>query len=275
MKSIIKEEFEIYSFLDNLNGNNAKEIVDKIINEVPFIKNIEYAGVDKELLKDLFNRFVLDHNSNNQFFEINDKENEKALNISKETLMKLKPFSNSIKYIFIFPCFDRFTLESMNGLGGFCSSKNVILVFFNKNGKNWERYLKETICHEFAHSVSNFYKGGEFSVGGGLIFEGLAEHFRENILGGESAPYSKALSADEIKKYLNELKPKLNSMDLDFYMEVFYGTGKYPNWTGYSIGYYLVENYLNKKFQDEKVDWNKLLRENPKYILGKTYKHKE
>ncbi|MBT4651756.1 hypothetical protein HOC13_04525 [Candidatus Woesearchaeota archaeon] len=48
-------------------------------------------------------------------------------------------------------------------------------------------------------------------------------------------------------------------------MEVFYGTGKYPNWTGYSIGYYLVEKYLENK---QEVDWNKLLRKDPKEILS-------
>jgi len=272
MKTIKKEEFEIYSFLDNLKGNNAKSIINEIINEVPFVKNIKYAGVNKNLLNEILNRFILDYNKEDKFFEINDEENEKILKISKKTLIELKSFSKSKKYVFIFPCFDKFTLENMNGLGGFCSSKNVILVFFNKNGKNWEEYLKGTIYHEFAHSVSDFYKGGEFSVGEGLIFEGLAEHFREKILGGKSAPYSKALSIDEIKKYFNELKPKLNSMDWDFYMEVFYGTGKYPNWTGYSIGYYLIKNYLNKKFQDGKVDWNKLLRENPKDILNELKK---
>ena len=266
MKSIKGEEFEIYSFLDNLNGENSEKIVNEIINEVLLIKNIECAGIDKGSLKDLFNRFVLDHSSNNQFFEINAEENEKILRISKEALIELKPFSKSKKYLFIFPCFDKFTLEHMNGLGGFCFSKNVILVFFNRNGKNWEEYLKATIYHEFAHSVSNFYKGGEFSIGEGLIFEGLAEHFREKILGGESASYSKALSIDEIKKYFNKLKPKLNSMDLDLYMEVFYGTGKYPNWAGYSIGYYLIEKYLK---EEKEVDWNKLLRENPKDFLNK------
>jgi uncharacterized protein YjaZ len=266
MKSIKREDFEIYSFLDNLKGNNAKKIINEIRNEVPFIKNIEYTGVDKELLNETLERFILDYNEDNQFFEITKKEQKKMLKISKGTLEELKKFSKSKKYLFIFPCFNKFTIESMNGLGGFCSSKNVILIFLNKNGKNWKRYLKETIYHEFAHSVSNFYKGGEFSIGDGLIFEGLAEHFRENIIGGEHAPYSKALSIDEIKKYLNKLKPKLNSMDLDLYMEVFFGVGEYPNWTGYSIGYYLIEKYLKEK---KEVNWNKLLRENPKEILNK------
>lgn len=265
METIKRKGFEIYSFLDNLREGNAEEIIKETINKIPFIKNIEYAGVDKESLKEILNRSILDYNNNNQSFEINEKEREKILKISKETLEELKPFSKSKKYLFIFPCFSKFTIESMNGLGGFCSSKDVILVFINKNGKDWERHLKETIYHEFAHSVSTLYKGGEFSVGEGLIFEGLAEHFRENVIGGETAPYSNSLSIKQIKTYLNELKPKLNSMDWDFYMEVFFGAGKYPNWTGYAIGYYLIKDYLKEK---KEVNWNKLLRENPKDILN-------
>jgi len=86
------------------------------------------------------------------------------------------------------------------------------------------------------------------------------------VFGGASAPYSKSLNEEEAIKTLNEIKNKLDSKDWNEYMEIFYGTKGYPLWAGYSIGYYLVRKYLKNK---EKINWNELLRENPKEILLK------
>ena len=68
----------------------------------------------------------------------------------------------------------------------------------------------------------------------------------------------------EAKGLLEELKDKLDSENFDDYIEVFYGSGKYPNWSGYTIGYNLITKYLEGK---ENVNWNDLLRKNPKEIL--------
>ncbi len=58
---------------------------------------------------------------------------------------------------------------------------------------------------------------------------------------------------------------QFDSINFNFYMDVFYGTGKYSSWLGYSLGYYLVEKYLATL---NEIDWNILLRKNPKEILN-------
>jgi uncharacterized protein YjaZ len=57
----------------------------------------------------------------------------------------------------------------------------------------------------------------------------------------------------------------LRSRDFGKYKEIFYGAGRYPNWMGYTIGYYLVKKYLEKH---EEIDWKILLRKNPEEILS-------
>lgn len=257
------KDYEIHSFLNNLESQNSEKIIDSILEIIPNNRLIGYAGFkDKKMLKLTMERFIgkeLEEKTSGI-----DKETiKKMFIVSKNTLERLKKYSRNKKYLFIFPCFDKFTIEKMNGVGGFCSWKDVILLFLNPQ-ENWEIFLRDTIAHEFAHAVSPFYRGGDFSVGEGLIFEGLAEHFREAIFGGKPAPYSKALNGEEIKKIFEELKEKLTSKNWDFYMEVFYGTGRYPNWAGYSIGYNLVGKFLSNL---KKIDWNDLLRRDPKKIL--------
>ena len=265
MKFLKEKNFEVYSFLDNLKGNNAGEIIDNLVKTVPKIKGINFAGYKtKKLLTKTLDIFILDKERNHDLFKV-DGEDVEIFNLIKETMQKLKLYFNSKKYIFVFPTFDTFTVEIMNGVGGFLPKKSVIFLFLNLNGKDWKSSLKDTLVHEFAHSVSDFYSGGKnFNLGEGMIFDGLAENFRKINFGGNDL-LIKAVSREECLKYFEELKSKLDSTDFDFYMEVFYGTGKYPRWLGYSLGYYLIEKYLSTL---NDLDWNIILRKNPKEILN-------
>ena len=60
---------------------------------------------------------------------------------------------------------------------------------------------------------------------------------------------------DKAKKLLG--KTKYN------YSECFFGSGKLPNWTGYRLGYLIVESYAHKT----KISLDKLSRVNSKEIL--------
>ena len=265
MKTLKTDNYEIRIFLENINLEDSEDtIIKNLLNEIKEDKEIGFAGFSsKNLLKTTLKRFMFSLRGEELHFKISSEKIDKILKISKKTLEELKEYSHSKKHIFIFPCFDDFTIKKMGGVGGFCPWKNVILIFLNFP-EGWETYLKETIVHEFVHSVSPFYKGGDFSIGEGLIFEGLSENFREKVFGGKSAPYSKALNEDEAMKTLNEIKDKLNSKNWNEYMAIFYGTEKYALWAGYSIGYYLIKKYLKNK---KEINWNELLRTNPKKIL--------
>lgn len=265
MKTLKTDNYEIQVFLENLESKNPKKIIQNILNEIQEDGKIGFAGFsNKKALKNTLKKFMFSRVGEDLYFKIPSKEIDKILEVSKEILEKLEKYSSNKKHVFVFPCFDNFTIKKMNGLGGFCPWKNVILIFLNPQ-KSWENSLKETIIHEFVHSISPFYKGGNFSIGEGLIFEGLAENFREKVFGGESAPYSKALNEEEAMEILNEIKDKLNSKNWNEYIEIFYGTKKYALWAGYSIGYYLIKRYLKNKV---KINWNELLRGDPKKILS-------
>ena len=65
-------------------------------------------------------------------------------------------------------------------------------------------------------------------------------------------------------KIFYKLKDRLDDDSFETYNEIFYGKGGYPLWAGYTIGYYLIEDYLKKQ---KDIDWKKMLRENPNKIL--------
>lgn len=264
MEVFKKEKFEVFSFMDKVSGEDAGKIIDKCVLEVPKILGKDYAGhVSIEELTKTLDMFLLDKDKKHNFFKYNNS-NKEIFNIISKTFELLERYQEEKKYIFVFPCFDNFTIDKMNGVGGFCPKKDIIFLFLNLNGNGWESALKDSLIHEFAHAVSDYYLGGEdFNLGEGMVFDGLSENFRKRNFGGSDFLVN-AVSEEECKIHFKKLKNKLNSKDLNFYREVFYGTGNYPPWLGYSLGYYLIKNYLKKL---DKVDWNFLLRTNPKEIL--------
>lgn len=264
MESKNKKVFELYNYLDAEGFPN--EIINKILEEIPDLEDIGYAGfLEKSWLNKIISGFMLDKNGYNQPYLYKEEYEGRIKLICEETINKCKDYIDEKIHIFLFPTFDKFVVEEMAGTNGFSSWDNVILIFINFVD-GWEKSLKESLVHELAHAVSPYYKGGDFSIGYGLVLDGIAEHFKDFIIPGKKSPWTQAISREKSQEILDELKWSgwLELKDFEKYTEVFYGTGKYLNWTGYTIGYHLIEKYLKNK---KNIIWYKLLRIDPKEIL--------
>ena len=84
-----------------------------------------------------------------------------------------------------------------------------------------------------------------------MIMEGLADHFMIEVTNCEQPQWSKALNRDEIKEYMIKAKPILfithNSWTKkidEWLTSGRKGDDPIPVWTGYSIGWTIVENYF-------------------------------
>ncbi len=178
-----------------------------------------------------------------------------VLNIIKDSLVKcirVAPVQNI--RIFVFPTSYDFIKEKMGGVSGACFWKNTMLVFIHENSDLTA--LLKTIVHEYAHAFSlNFLK--RETLQDHIVFEGVAENFVDSITGGKPNPWATALNKEESKRIFQKLKSKMNSKRNDLYEEVFFGTGQYPLWAGYSIGYHLVSDYLRKI---PETNWPKILK---------------
>lgn len=259
-----KEEektFEIHNYL-NLDGS-PEEIMEKIIEKIPDLEDIGYAGyLEKDWLLMTLRRLIPDKEENHHSYSYNPEDKDKIRSICKEIITKCERYLDEKIHIFLFPTFDKFAIEKMKGVSGFCPWKNTLLIFINFV-EGWENQLEETIVHELAHALSPFAKPEE-SIGHWLILEGLAENFKDFIIKRNQSPWTKAISEEESWKIFNEIKNVLKENDFDKYSEIFYGTGKYHLWTGYTIGYFLVKKYLEKQ---KEINWYELLRMDPGRIL--------
>ncbi len=256
--------------MNNFNINNylhieesPKKTIKEILKNIKNIKGIGFAGYsEKKWLEMTLKRLILDSEGDNQNYSYKEEYYEEIEKISEEVFKKCKDYIKKDIHIFLFPTFDKFVIEKMNGVNGFCPWKNTILIFINFTRK-WKEQLKETIVHELAHALSS-YALPDAPIGHWIILEGIAENFKDFIIKKNQSPWTKSISKQKSLEIFKEIKEKINKNNFKDYSEIFFGTGKYPLWTGYTIGYNLVKEYLKKY---EKIDWKIILKENPERIL--------
>lgn len=165
--------------------------------------------------------------------------------------------------IHIFPSYNKFINTQMSGVSGYTSNSRNILIFISPQ-KDWQTALKNTLAHEFAHAITFRYHKWQTLLDC-FIFEGLADNFRESMIGGNPAPWSIALSQINAKKTFIKLKKLLNSKNENLYSQVFLGySSKYPLWSGYAIGYQIMKSYF--KYNKNK-SWQEVFKLKPGEIL--------
>lgn len=251
----IKIEF----YLDKPSKEKEK-FVGRLIEKITYDKDVGYAGYKGAgALKKVLLQYIYGH------------KQEKWTRIKKEDIKEeienvfdlCKSIFDRDVRVFVFPTIDSFIIEKMGGIAGFTSYERTILLFVHKTIR-WEQVVKETVGHELAHALTpKYYKRSV--IQDRLVFEGLAEHFREQFIGGKRSMLTTAISKREAKAILVQIKRDLQRSDYKLYCKLFYGTGKYPRWAGYAIGYHLVRSYLTKLHIKE---WGQILKTPPSKIIS-------
>ncbi len=258
--SLIEKNNEILAHLNLFTDFDVKEgLAERIVEQISEDADIGFAGYShKNGLLICLKWFI------GEIKVIEPIDKDKTKTVIEESVKQCSSILNIIKpiHIFVFPTFNEFVKIKMAGSNGCCPWKNTIHVYINPT-ENWQIAVRNTICHEFAHAIAQNYNR-MITILDQLIFDGVAEHFRDFVLGGDKSPWVKALTEEEAKKILSEISDKFDSVDENFRNEIFYGAGKYPLWAGYTIGYYIVGKYLEKQ---KNVDWNEVIKLSPKTIM--------
>lgn len=260
---------EINSFLDE-SHLEKEDLVNSILEQTEMNKRIGWGGFIKESYFENFlkRRVKIDDEMRGKEIKISDEDHVEEV---KKALEKCGQFLEEKLYVFTIPKFGKFTAEKMGGAGGVNTFENVFFIEIApyEDKEKQKESISHTVAHELGHALSKEHR--IFNIFRMLKEEGLNEHFRESMVGGERAPWTQAISRERAMEIFEELKEKgkLEETSLDFYMELFFGINdKYPMWSGYTIGYYLMEDYLKSL---ETVDWKRLFKTPSEEIL-KTFK---
>lgn len=133
--------------------------------------------------------------------------------------------------------------------GGWEFTPENIVIKVDPNFPDKEQFLgvelPRGVSHELHHAVREKALPDEpRTLGKMLIFEGLATYFETEVWGGEPSKWATALSPEQLQELLIVATTELFQEKYD-HMRWFYGTKEIPRWAGYTIGAYLIKQYLD------------------------------
>lgn len=141
------------------------------------------------------------------------------------------------------------------GMTGFTNPTNgVVSVTIDPESRiglreTLERWVGPTIAHELHHRKRVLDGPGYGrTLREALITEGLGDSFAVEVYPALRAPWTDALTPEQENEAWAEAVPVLDDpYDLSVHGRWFFGRGgDHPFWTGYTIGYHIVQGYLTR-----------------------------
>ncbi len=152
----------------------------------------------------------------------------------------------------------RVLVSQMHGILGFSLGDQAMMTFVWPV-PGWQEWLTYTITHEYAHLVRNhlFPRG---VAGGKLVYlktqepetlldamvaEGIADSFARGLYPQCSPAWIQALPGEREKRVWLKVRRRLQVADPTEIRRVLFGDNdRIPQWTGYTVGYRVVQGYL-------------------------------
>ena len=113
--------------------------------------------------------------------------------------------------------------------------------------------LHRQIVHEVHHCLRMAGPGYGWTLGEALVSEGLAGQFVRHLLGSEPEPWECAVALDTLRSTHVDVK-ELASTNYD-HRAWFFGSGSYPRWLGYTLGYQMVGRWLEAVGKIDASTW--------------------
>ena len=138
-------------------------------------------------------------------------------------------------------------MQSMRGIMGLTAGSKRILLTIEPEITGWEEMLEYAVAHEFNHAYwtnLNFGKSSKWTLLDYLVFEGKGDLFAHLLYPRVKAAWTSTLNEKGKEDLWNRIKPKLQSEDIPFQMEVMFGSRNYPFSGGYTLGYDIVQRAL-------------------------------
>ena len=236
----------------------GQDLISNLLERINPNEQVGYAG----LANAQYLKLTLKDRVNSSLTQLPKLQLDKSaiLHLVQEVLLKCQKALPSSKpiHVYIFPSFDPFTQENLKGVGGFTPYDNVCHLYLCQDFK--AQVLQATLAHEYNHTL---IMSRWSSLLDSLIFEGLAEHFREHVLQGPKANYVTAVSKAECQKHFRALQSSLSQTDMHFAVFFDQESLQYPHWLGYSLGYHIVESFLK---QNPNLPWSQIMQIKPEEI---------
>ena len=130
------------------------------------------------------------------------------------------------------------------GLGGYASSGHEVLIFIDPYSSavpaSLETDLTSVLAHELHHAKRRRTVGYGLTLFEAAVSEGLADHFAKEVT-GKVPIWSEALTGDDLARWTSRLVEAGAERLYDHGGWFFGSDPDIPRWTGYAVGFELVQ----------------------------------
>lgn len=153
---------------------------------------------------------------------------------------------------------DRVGREAMNGVRG-RAGERIVLGVYPQPG--WLDVLPYLVAHEYHHIVifrRHLDPAEPVDLLGALLVEGRANTFAGQLYPDATAPWTHSLTAEQEREQWVRMKPHLASTDEAVKLRYLLGGGGVPRWTGYTIGFRIMNRFLEGRSYLDVEAWSAL-----------------
>lgn len=137
------------------------------------------------------------------------------------------------------------------GVGGYTPNGHEVNIALDPKFADWAllltNNLPQTLAHELHHSARWRGPGYGSTLFEAMITEGLADGFAVELLDIPAAPWSDAFPREQTARFLAVARPEFDVRPYspDDHARWFFGSDPtLPKWTGYTLGFRLVDDYI-------------------------------
>ncbi len=149
-----------------------------------------------------------------------------------------------------------------NGIDGFALDAGKIWIQITPKGQ-WQEWLPYGVAHEYHHVAwldMGKYDQLNFTLTDYLMFEGRADSFAHQLYPDKRAPWTKSIDRFVEARQWDSMQEDLNNRSIVKQQEYMFGTRDQSilPWTGYTIGFGIVQSYLDNHPDDDPETWTAL-----------------
>lgn len=155
----------------------------------------------------------------------------------------------------------RSILAKMGGIAGFTLDGKHILLIIAPNVKQWDTMLTDAVPHEYNHAFCAQKDTSDITswpLLKRMIAEGKADAYAHLIYPAITPPWDTCLSVNELADAWDKIQHQLSTTEMDLNNEVMFGYNGYYMWTGYCLGYAIVQSALKNHPNLSPEQWTKL-----------------
>ena len=136
------------------------------------------------------------------------------------------------------------------GIGGFNPGPQEIILAIDANFMDLDSSLEDNLIAQLAHETHHAKRRRSVGYGSTLlqaaVSEGLADHFSIEVTGINPPLWAVSLKGVELQNWISTASNTWNEASYDHAAWFLGRDQNIPRWTGYSIGFELVKNYLTE-----------------------------